>query len=323
MPRLRQNIITGDWVVIAPGRAKRPEDFILGKPKRIQTGGVCPFCKGGEGYLTAIPKDRTSNVYAMPNKFPAFAKKATEPPIKDHGFYDSYPALGGHEVIVITDHLRDIAHLYPSEINELLWVYQRRYLHYAKDPNIKYTMLIHNHGPEAGASIHHPHSQLFASCIVPSYVARELEGSKRFFSKNNKCVYCALAQQEISQKTRVLVETQNFSAFTFYAARFPFESWIVPKTHLPRFEEISEKDRAELAEVLKKLISMLDSKLNDPPYNYYIHTTPPRTKNFDRFYHWHLEVTPRLSKIGGYEMGSGVIIDVVSPETAASFLRNI
>jgi len=323
MPRLRQNIITGDWVVIAPGRARRPEDFILGKPKRIQKGGVCPFCKGGDGYLTAIPVDRTQNVYATQNKFPAFAKEAREPIVRDHGFFDTSPALGGHEVIVITDHLRDIAHLDPSEINELLWVYQRRYLHYAKDPNVVYTMLIHNHGPEAGATIHHPHSQLFATCVIPSYVARELEGSRRFYQRNKKCVYCALVAQEVEQRIRVLIESKNFCCFTFYAARFPFETWIVPKEHSSRFEKINEAQRKNLAQTIKKILAMMDMKLNDPPYNYYIHTAPAKTNQFDQFYHWHIEITPRLSKIGGFEMGSGMIIDVVSPERAAEFLRTI
>ncbi len=123
MPRLRQNIVTSEWVVIAPGRAKRPEDFVIEKPHRAERKGPCPFCKGGDGYVNAYPKDRTENVYATPNKYPAFVEKPSEaPPIfkEDPGIYTTLPALGGHEVIVIADHIRDVSHLTSEEIFDLI-----------------------------------------------------------------------------------------------------------------------------------------------------------------------------------------------------------
>lgn len=334
MPRLRQNIVTGEWVVIAPERAKRPEDFVIEKPRRAERKGPCPFCKGGDGYVNAIPKDRTENAYSTPNKYPAFVPEPSQaPPIfdQDPGIYSSLPALGGHEVIVISDHIRDVSHLTHQEIFDLIWVYKKRYLHYEKDKNVAYTMLIHNHGPEAGASIHHPHSQLFASNIIPNYIVRELQGTSRYYDQKGNCVYCAIIEQEKKHKVRIVSENEGFIAFTFYAARFPFEVWILPKKHQAYFNQIEENQMKKLAEILKDILVRLDIKLNDPPVNYFIHTAPHKyakkpifdQEKLDKFYHWHIEIAPRVSKFGGFELGSGTIIDVVSPEKSAEFLRKM
>ena len=217
-------------------------------------------------------------------------KISDAPPIfdQDPGIYTSIPSLGGHEVIVIADHMRDISHLSNKEISDLIWVYKKRYLHYEKDKNVAYTMMIHNHGPEAGASIHHPHSQLFASNIIPNYIVREISGASHYYNEKGVCVYCDMIKQERKHKIRIVFENDNFIAFTFYAARFPFECWILPKKHEAYFE----------------------------------HTTDTETKG-EKFYHWHIEITPRVSKFGGFELGSGTVIDVVSPEKSAEFLRKM
>lgn len=334
MPRLRQNIITQEWVVIAPGRAKRPEDFVIEKPHRAERKGPCPFCKGGDGYVNAYPKDRTENVYSTPNKYPAFVEKPSQaPPIfdQDPGIYTTLPALGGHEVIVISDHMRDVSHLTNEEIFDLILVYKRRYLHYENNKNVAYTMLIHNHGPEAGASIHHPHSQLFASSVIPNYIVREIRGTRHYYNEKGICVYCDMIKQEKTHKVRIIFENDHFISFTFYAARFPFEMWILPKKHEAYFEHITDEEMKALGEVLKDALMRLDIKLNDPPINYFIHTAPHKStkdpdfdhKKGEKYYHWHIEITPRVSKFGGFELGSGTIIDVVSPEKSAEFLKNM
>lgn len=333
MPRLRQNIVTGDWVVIAPGRAKRPEDFVMEKPRRAEMKGPCPFCKGGEAYSKAIKEHQTVNVYATANKFPAFVENVQEaPPITtDLGIYKSLPSLGGHEVIVIADHLHDISHLKPEEVTDLLWVYQQRYLFYEKKAHSAYTMIIHNHGPDAAASITHPHSQLFSSCIIPNYIKSELAGAKKYHQAKSECVFCAIIAQEKKSKERIVFENDHFIAFTFFAARFPFEMWLLPKKHNPNFEDMGKEELRSLAQIMKDVLMRYDIKLNDPSLNFFIHTSPhKRTNSADynseegaKYYHWHIEFAPRLSKFGGYELGSGMIIDVVSPEHAAEFLRKI
>ena len=321
MPNLRKNIITGEWVVIAPERAKRPEDFISGKKQEAKNEtDKCPFCIPGPAYETKIFE--TKNIYTIPNKFPSFIP---EDAVLEQGgpLYPSYRGLGYHEVVNLKDHYLDLEDMSISIWDELLYVYQQRIKEHIKDPAIEYSLVIHNKGPDAGASIIHPHSQIFASSVLPTRVEKELKGSKQYFAKHKKCVFCDLVQSEIEKKQRVILENEDYVAFCFFAARFPFETWIMPKKHQSFFEKIGKSERIGLAKILLSFFKILDKKLNNPDYNFFIHTAPPRFEDteLDSFFHWHLEVMPRLSKMGGYELGADVFVDVVSPESAAYFLR--
>lgn len=325
MPKLRQNIVTGDWVVIAPERAKRPEDFVMAASPKRQADGTCPFCitNPNSAYSTSIKEAETENVYVIPNKFPAFA--LSEQVITESGdLYFSTKALGGHEVIVLKDHQKDIFEGGWELLNELFGVYQSRYKHYAENPIIEYTMPIHNLGPEAAASIEHPHSQIFASSIIPSLVEKEILGSKRYFDDKNSCVFCAMIEEEKKQNIRIVAENEDFVVFTFFASRFPFEMWLLPKKHQPHFEKITENEKQNMSKIIFEAITKLNNSLRFPPFNWWIHSAPVRENHLgdiDSFYHWHMEIAPRVSKFGGYEMGSGIVIDVVSPELAAQFLK--
>lgn len=322
MPKLRQNVITGDWVVISPERSKRPEEYVMASAPKRGIPADCPFCiKNNIAYPTSIKEAETENVYVIPNKYPAFTK-IDGVILEGDGFYQDTKSLGGHEVVIIKDHAREIYEDGEEIVNELLGVYKNRYLVYDKDPSIEYSMIIHNHGPEAAASIEHPHSQLFASSILPSYIERELLGSEKYFNENQKCVFCEMLKVEKENAHRVVYENDEFLVFTFFAARFPFEMWIVPKQHASRFEEISEETQKSLANAMHEAIGKLNKALNFPPFNYWIHTLPHHHGEAMDYYHWHVEIAPRVSKFGGYEMGSGVVIDVVSPEFAAEFLKN-
>jgi len=318
MPNLRQNIITGEWVIIAPEREKRPEDFICSEKIVAKDLKECPFCPNGEAKKTEIFS--TSNIYVIPNKFPSFV---SEDAVLEQGgeLYPSFKALGYHEVIILKDHNIDLKDLPKATIDELLYVFQERMKIHLKDPAIEYSMVIYNHGPDSGATIEHPHAQIFASSILPPYVEKELNGAKRYFNKNKKCVFCELEKSEKEKGERVIFENEKFLAFCFFAARFPFEIWIMPKNHENYFEKIDKSERIQLAEILSLVFKVLYKKLNDPAYNFFIHTAPPEVYGGEQFFHWHLEITPRLSKYGGYELGSGIMVDVVSPEKAAMFLR--
>jgi len=322
MPKLRQNIITGEWVVISPERAKRPEDFVLAAAPKRPTEMGCPFCMGTENsaYKESIKEAETENIYVMPNLYPAFVTE--DEIIEEQGdFYPSYKSLGKHEVIVLKDHQAKLHSLTDGVFTELLGVYQKRIIAHFKNPLIEYSLLIHNQGAEAAASIEHTHSQLFSPSIVPSYPEKELRGSLKYFKENKKCVFCKLLEEEKRIGVRVLEENEDFLAFTFFASRFPFEAWIVPKRHSARFETATNKEKSNLAATMKGVLSKLYRVLHDPPFNFYIHTAPKRLDHTSIFYHWHIEILPRLSKFGGYELGSGMVIDVVSPEHAAEFLR--
>lgn len=321
MSKLRQNIVTGDWVVISPERSKRPEDYIMASSPKRGIPKDCPFCvSNNNAYRNTIKEAETANIYVIPNKFPAFTKIDGVIDEGD-GFYPNSKSLGGHEVIVIKNHERDVYEDGEAIISELISVYKARYNYYNQDPTIAYIMLIHNHGPEAAASIEHPHSQLFASAILPSYIEKELQGSKKYFQDVRRCVFCDMVNFEKENNHRIIYENEEFLVFTFFAARFPFEVWVVPKNHLPRFEEINGTSQKLLAEAMHQAIGKINRALNYPPFNYWIHSLPHFHSDGSDHYHWHIEIAPRVSKFGGYEMGSGIVIDVVSPEVAAEFLK--
>ncbi len=323
MAKLRQNIVTGEWVVIAPERAKRPEDFVMAAAPKRHIDSQCPFCieNQNSAYPLSIKDAETENVYVIPNKYPAFSKEDSIISEGDN-FYQDTKSVGGHEVIVLKKHDQDIYEDGKIIIDEMIGVYKNRYHFYDNNPTIEYTMLIHNHGPEAAASIEHPHSQLFASAILPSYIEKELDGSKRYFDSGKKCVFCRMVEIEKENNQRVIFENEQFLVFTFFASRFPFEMWVVPKKHQSQFENIDQNTQTELSEALHEAISKLNKALNFPPFNYWIHTLPHHYQEANDYYHWHMEIAPRVSKFGGYEMGSGIVIDVVSPELAARYLQN-
>lgn len=322
MPKLRQNIVTGDWVVISPERSKRPEDYVVASAPKRGIPADCPFCISNKdsAYKFSIKDVETNNVYVIPNKYPAFIKDDSIISEGDN-FYQDTKSIGGHEVIIIKEHDQEVYEDGKEIINELIGVYKNRYLFYDQNPVIEYTMIIHNHGPEAAASIEHPHSQLFSSAIMPSYIEKELAGSKKYFDEKKACVFCDTVKVEKENGHRIVYENDQYVVFTFFAARFPFEMWVVPKTHLANFELSDEHQQLLLADALHNAIAKLNKALNFPPFNYWIHTLPHHAEDQDDSYHWHLEIAPRVSKFGGYEMGSGVVIDVVSPEVAAEFLK--
>ncbi len=322
MPKLRQNIVTGKWVVIAPERAKRPEDFVMAAAPKRHIDEKCPFCLTNpeSAYKFSIKTAETEHIYTIPNKYPAFVKDE-EIISESSELYFSTKAVGGHEVIVIKDHQTEIYEGGWQLLDELFKVYQGRYRYYQQDPTIEYAMPIHNLGPEAAASIEHPHSQFFASSIIPNQVEDEMVGSKSFLLDKKECVFCAMIKEEQKQKVRVVAENEDFIGFTFFAARFPFEMWILPKKHQSFFETIAGSERESMAKIVYQLINDLNRTLRFPPFNWWIHTGPTKKDHVKDYFHWHMEIAPRVSKFGGYEMGSGIVIDVVSPELAAQFLK--
>lgn len=326
MPQLRQNIVTGDWAVIAPERAKRPSDFVTAGMVRREHRDTCPFCVGGPAWKTRLPGHDLENdqLFIIPNKFPAFvpdAKMCSLRSFPEEDFYTSKPSVGGHDVIIAKEHDLRLYDFSPRLTQDLLAMYHRRYQHYrGATCQPAYTMAIYNYGVEAGASIWHPHGQVFASSIVPNLITKETRGADHYYEQAGVCVFCDLLAHELKFKTRLLVESDRFASFTFYAARFPFEVWILPKRHTSRFEDASTADLADLADVLLATLRRLDQALNNPPVNFFIHSLP-NVVDRSAAYHWHLEIAPRLATYGGFEMGGSTIIDIVSPEKAAVFLR--
>lgn len=322
MPQLRQNIITGEWVVIAPERAKRPTDFVTKRPVRTDDAASCPFCQSRpNGHDRG---NETEHVYVIPNKYPAFVEDASQCSPRsfktENGFYTTKPSTGGHDVLVIKDHATSLTGFSEAIWTDLFSVTRARVEHFYRSKNVLHAMPIYNHRAEAGASIAHPHAQLFAANVVPNQIARELAQTEEYFSDNGSCAFCDLIVHETREKVRLLYESETFIAFTCYAARFPFETWILPKSHAAKFEDVSAQEIGELAHTMRTTVGLLDAALDDPPLNYFIHTLPSTIEDA-RHYHWHLEIAPRLTNYGGYELGSGMVIDVMSPELAAQHLK--
>jgi len=330
MPDLRKDPIVGRWVIIATSRAKRPHDFDT-SPQR-EKDRFCPFCEGNEhatpDEILAYRKSGTEpnregwRVRVFPNKFPALVIEG-ELNKRGDGIYDMMRGVGAHEVIVESpEHLISTSELSEAQLREVLWVYRDRLVDLKKDPRFVYGMIFKNVGAAAGASLEHTHSQLIVTPIVPISVWEEMTGSLEFFNYRGRCVYCDMIQQELASEKRVVLDTPGFLALAPFASRFPFETWILPKTHASHYENLQKNEVDELSGVLRQVIAKVEAALDQPAYNYIIHTAPFDTQELAH-YHWHIEIIPSLTKTAGFEWGTGFYINPVPPEQAAAFLREI
>ncbi len=330
MPELRKDPVTGRWVIISSGRQKRPSSFSsVPKPHEAV---LCPLCPGHEDstppeILAYRDPDTEPNkpgwrLRVFPNKYPALVVEgnlAREP----HGLYDKMNGIGAHEVIVETpDHELDMASMSEQAIRDVLWVYRERMIDLERDRRFQYIMIFKNHGEAAGASLEHSHSQLIATPIIPKKVLEEIEGSRRYYEFKERCVFCDIVRQELSDQERIVKDYDSFIAIQPFAARFPFETWVLPKTHQSSYLDMSESDYTILAHTFKDILNRLKLALDNPPFNFVLHTRPI-SKDHQEYYHWHFEIMPKLTKVAGFEWGSGFYINPTSPEEAASFLREL
>jgi UDPglucose--hexose-1-phosphate uridylyltransferase len=322
---LRQDLVSGDWVVIATGRAKRPDDFA--HFQRIQDDKGIAGCLFEDPVASGQEKDvliyhRADGEWTLrvfPNKFPAFSNKGEVVRLSE-GPYFAMSGVGHHEIIVTRDHYRQMAVMDVMEIAEVFDAYQDRYLELMNKEDVNYIAIFHNHGKEVGASIPHPHSQLMAIPVVSPYVKLELDGARQYHKSNKHCVYCVMAEYESNEKKRVVFENEEFIAFCPFASRCAFEVWVMPKKHSPYFERTTDKQKIKLAEVFQKGLSSIYKALNDPSYNFYIHSAPCDGKDYPHF-HWHIEILPHTATWAGFELDTGVEISTIQPEVAAEFLR--
>jgi UDPglucose--hexose-1-phosphate uridylyltransferase len=330
MPELRKDPIIGRWVIISTERGKRPTDFASVPPAK--RSNFCPFCYGNETktppevYALREPgtqKDTPGwSVRVVPNKFPALQIEG-ELNRQGEGIYDKMNGIGAHEVIIETpDHNKTISDLDEDYIGDVLSTYRERILDLKKDRRFKYIVVFKNHGEAAGASLEHTHTQLVAMPIIPKRVIEEIEGARKYYDFKERCIFCDIVAQEINDDVRVVSSNESFLAIEPFAARFPFETWILPKTHEPAFEEIGRNEIMHLARLLKEILSKINAALNNPPYNFILHTLPLQGDNRN-WYHWHLEIMPKLTKVAGFEWGSGFYINPTAPEEAARYLREI
>lgn len=322
MPEIRENIFTGELVIVAPERARRPEAF--GKPKVVIKPEKCAFCEGNESLTPPeVYALRTNSqadtpgwqVRVVPNKYPALTTRAKNVLIEDS--YVAMPAYGYHEVIIHSpEHYLHVADLPPRQLVKVLHVYQQRLQHVSEDKKIKSSLIIINEGRLAGASIEHSHSQLFSLSFVSPRLSREMSRMEQFKLEKG-CLYCWLIKNEQELNKRVVFQNENFIALCPYASRFPYEVWLLPLHHQADFRE--EKNLSSLAASLKKILQLMGKFLNQPPLNFYLQTQPFSNQ---QEYHWHLEIMPKLTYLAGFELGSNTYINTVLPELAAANFKS-
>jgi UDPglucose--hexose-1-phosphate uridylyltransferase len=332
MPQLRQDPTTKEWVIIAAERSKRPHDF---KKAKILVGKSpykedCPFCQGNEALTPheslayrsgGLADSQGWWVRVIPNKFPALSPEGSWEIKEEKGFFRMMEGMGIHEVVIESPiHNQLLPLMEDKQVEEVLLAYRERYLALREDPRIKLIIVFKNHGEAAGTSLDHAHSQLVGTAVVPSNIRNKLEEAARYYDDHGRCVYCDSIQEELSFGKRIVMDTERFVVLQPFASRSPFETWILPKEHQASFGLISMEDSKRLARVLKATLLKLYSKLNNPDYNYVIHTAPIKDEQED-YYHWHLQIIPRLTTPAGFEMGSGIYINVSFPEETAQFLR--
>ena len=300
MSKFRQNPISKDWTIIATERKKRP--IAVGPKSAKSASGRCPFCVGNED-LAPDEAYRLDGVRVIPNKYP----------ITDY-----------HEVIIHSpDHEKDFDELPLEQVELILRTYVDRYNFYKNKRSDFYVHIYNNAGKEAGASIKHPHSQLVVLNQIPKDVVEEITGAKEYFEKEGKCPYCDLLKKELGSKERLVLESDFFVVSTPFESEWPYEVTMFPKKHQPDFGQISDEELTDLASVLQQTLKAYNEVLSNPARNFWIHSLPIREDPPEAdYFHWHLDLVPRIKTLGGLELGAGIMVDDrVGPEEAARQLR--
>ena len=329
MHELRKDPVIGRWVIIASERAGRPTDFVI--DRQMPSGGSCPFCYGSEDRTPpevlafrapgTAPDTPGWRVRVVPNKYPALriegglGRRAS-------GMYDLMNAVGAHEVVIeCADHRLQLGDLPEAQVSEVIWAYRHRFADLAKDQRFRYILVFKNQGAEAGATLEHAHTQIIATPVVPKRVTEELDGARLHYEQRERCIFCDIIRQELDTRVRVVSADEHFVVLAPFAARFPFETWILPIRHSAQFETLQPPEITALAATLRATLRRLHVALDGPPFNYVLHTAPTRGDAVREHYHWHIEVMPKLTRVAGFEWGSGFYINPTPPETAAAALR--
>ncbi|OGN17891.1 MAG: hypothetical protein A3C88_01035 [Candidatus Yanofskybacteria bacterium RIFCSPHIGHO2_02_FULL_50_12] len=334
----RQDPVSGDWVLFATQRAKRPgakekdafyqtAEECLFEPHKLsnQEKPVAAYYQGkavdisdpdalvGAGWTTVV----------LPNKFPALKHGICVPAVARGPFLVAEGA-GFHELVITRDHEKHFAQFTEAETAEVLQAYLDRFKTIAADNCGEYVMIFHNHGHLAGASIYHNHSQILSMPIIPTGILKNIRGAQDYFEKTGKRVHEVLLQWERDEQKRIIFENEKFIVLCPFVSRTPYEMRIFPKSASAYFGEMSADDLPQLAQALNQAIGRLDHALGNADYNFFIHTAPPKradAPSYD-FYHWHIEIMPRFSIDAGLEFGTNVFVNPVDPDEAAEQLRN-
>lgn len=339
MSELRKDPLTNRWVIISQKRSARPSDL------RVENVHIehsfCPFCEGHEDKtppeIMAVRTEEAEannagwSVRVIPNKFPVM-ESGHELQRYGIGMYDAMSGTGAHEVIIEhPQHEMNLADFEPEQIHRVLKVIKVRITDLYKDERLRSAIAFKNYGRAAGASLSHSHSQIIALPVVPRNLKVELDAARAHYKHKERCIFCDVIKQELITRERIVSENDQYLSFAPFASRFPFELTVIPKEHSYSYIKTDDASLYNLGLMLKDVLTRLKVALNDPAYNIILHTAPNTTKrpgndsywsSIEHDYHWYLEIMPRLTKVAGFEWGTGFYINPTPPEEAASFLRD-
>jgi UDPglucose--hexose-1-phosphate uridylyltransferase len=330
MSEFRQDIVTKEWVLIAPSRSGRPDEFKKEPATSQNLPEVvlgCVFCPGGEAQSPAEiyrwPEKGDWQIRLVPNKYGLLEDVEGK---AQKNFYVRLPGMGAHEVMITRGHNQPTALQSVQLIEEQLRIYAERIKEFSANQAIKYVHIIQNYGRQGGASLVHPHSQIIAMPFLGPHIQEEIRGSYHHYDLFEQCIYCEMIRHELKVQSRIITETEHFVVMCPFESKLPYQIRIMPKKHRADFSQISAQERGELAAVLKRTLLTLCDKLNNPSYNFYIHTAPFRRSSlatsYEPSYHWHLVILPRINIWAGLELGTEVYVNVMPPEQAADYLRS-
>ncbi len=327
MAELRREPIARRWVVITTDNPKGPSDYLSFKPpyQLVSNVGECPFCPGHENMTpneTFSLKDDKGNWYVrvVPNKYPFFHIEGDFDK-RAEGMYDIMEAIGAHEIVIESpDHQQSLSTMEPKQIEGIITAYKERIIDLEKDLRFQQFLILKNY---PGIFNQHPHSHIIAMPVIPRRIDEEIWGTLDYFKRKERCIFCDIIKEEKLAKKRVIFETIHFLVFSPFASRYPFEVWIIPKSHSPDFHHIDEEKIKDLSMAIKWLFQCFSRLLSDPPYSIALHSSPVQSRFHVNEYHWHIETRLRIGMREGFEWGTGFFVNPTPPEEAASYLREI
>jgi UDPglucose--hexose-1-phosphate uridylyltransferase len=338
LSELRWDPLKDNWTILTQGHSRRPQDFIL-RETEIKSSS-CSLCGGRENLTSpelyayrpsgSAPNQPGWLVRVVPNRAPVLRIEGGLDS-QAVGLYDRMGGIGAHEVIIETpEHNKQMADLSVEHLAEVLKAYRVRMLDLRNDSRFRYLFVFKNFGREASAKLDHSHSQLIAVPLLPPLLTQEIKASRDHFYRKERCLICDLLRQERTNKERVVYDDGKLLVYAPYASRFPFELMLAPIAHQHDFCSLSDLQLLQLATVLKSTLLRLRQALRDPAYSFSLHTSPPvhqswgradELSNIAHYYHWHIEIHPKLTQKAGFEWGSGFHINPTAPEEAAAYLR--
>ena len=330
MPVLRRDPTTDDWVVFAPDRRGRPHDTKRSEAhsRDEKTPSACPLCPGNEAQtppeVLRLSSTTTGwDVRAFHNRFPAFEPSVDPADLSGAGFFDERAAAGAHEVLVETpEHDATFSSLAPSQVVRIFEAYQSRYWALRSLACTRCIIIFRNHCIEAGTSLSHPHSQVVGAPLPTPLARRRYEVARAYYEGHESCLYCDLRDAEIKAGSRILLQQGSAVALQPFASRFPFEIWVLPLEHRPSFGNASPEELRDVALATQRVLAALDEALDDPPFNFVLHTAPVADED-QPYFLWHIQIVPRLGVHAGFELGSGMHINSAPPEATAKLLRGV